>query len=141
MSGGNSKKNWTFGTLKSRGWTEALLKELLPPPTFHHYNGRRVRTWEKSVVLEAEAGDRFRAVVQAAAQAEDRAREAAAAETEDALKAACLLLEEAWSACPRTGDERCAKLAELFHRGIRERMAGNTASAGLRSGRAMGYIG
>ena len=108
MSGGNSKKNWTFGTLKSRGWTEALLKELLPPPTFHHYNGRRVRTWEKSVVLEAEAGDRFRAVVQAAAQAEDRAREAAAAETEDALKAACLLLEEAWSACRASDPETFA---------------------------------
>ena len=141
MSGGNSKKNWTFGTLKSRGWTEALLKELLPPPTYHHYNGRRVRTWEKSVILEAEAGERFRSVVQAAAQAETRAREAAMAETEDALKAACQLLEEAWNACPRTGDERCAKLAELFHRGLVERMAGNTASASLRSGKAMGYIG
>ena len=141
MSGGNSKKNWTFGTLKSRGWTESLLKELLPPPTFHYYNGRRVRTWEKADVVAAEAGERFRAVVQAAAQAEDRAREAAMADTEAALKAACLLLEEAWNACPRTGDERCAGLAELFHRGITERMAGNTASASLRSGKAMGYIG
>ena len=141
MSGGKNSKNWTYGTLKSRGWTEALLKELLPPPAMRYFSGRRVRTWEKSAVLAAEATERFRAVSTAAAQAETRAQEEARTETEAALKAACTLLEEAWNACPKTEDARCARLAELFHRGITERMAGNTGSASLRSGKAMGQIG
>ena len=141
MSSGKSSKNWSFGTLKSRGWTESLIKELLPEPVYHHYNGRRVRTWEKSTVQEAEATERFRSVAAAAAQAEARAQAEAQTEVEEALKAACTLLEEAWNACPKTGDARCAKLAELYHRGITERMASNTASATLRAGKAMGQIG
>ena len=141
MSSGKNSKNWSFGTLKSRGWTESLIRELLPPPVYHHFNGRRVRTWEKSAVLEAEAGERFKAVSSAAAQAEERAKEAEAAEVGEALKAACALLEEAWSACPKTEDSRTARLAELYHRGITERMAGNTGSAALRAGKAMGHIG
>ena len=32
MSSSKNSKNWTFGTLKSRGWTESLVKELLPAP-------------------------------------------------------------------------------------------------------------
>ena len=141
MSSGKSSKNWSFGTLKSRGWTEALIKELLPEPVYHHYNGRRVRTWERSAVQTAEASERFRSSAAAAAQAEVRAREEARTETEAALQAACTLLEEAWNACPKTEDPRCARLAELFHRGILGRMEGNTGSAGLRDGKAMGQIG
>ena len=141
MSGGKNSKNWTFGTLKSRGWTEALLKELLPSPSYHYFNGRRVRTWEKTAVQAAEQSERFRTAVQAAAQAEARAQAAEAEEVGDALKAACGLLEEAWNACTKTEDARSARLAELFHRGILERIAGNTGSASLRSGKAMGYIG
>ena len=44
MSGGKSGKNWTIGTLKSRGWTEALMRELLPKPAYRHFSGRSVRT-------------------------------------------------------------------------------------------------
>ena len=54
MSGGKNGKNWTAGTLKSRGWTESLTKELLPKPMYRHFNGRSVRTWNKDTVLEAE---------------------------------------------------------------------------------------
>ena len=47
-------KNWSAGTLKSRGWTEELISSLLPPAQRHYYNGRRVRTWRAEDVKRAE---------------------------------------------------------------------------------------
>ena len=50
-------KNWSAGTLKSRGWTEELISSLLPPAQRHYYNGRRVRTWRAEDVKCAEQTD------------------------------------------------------------------------------------
>ena len=66
MSGGKNGKNWTVGTLKSRGWTEELLRELLPKPAYRHFNGRSVRTWNKETILEAEKSERFLSEAEAA---------------------------------------------------------------------------
>ena len=68
-------KYWSFGTLKSRGWTNGLAGELLEPPRFHNANGRRIRVWPREAVLAAEQSARFRAVSEAA-----RARQQAEAE-------------------------------------------------------------
>ncbi len=142
MSGGRSGKNWTFGTLKSRGWTEVLLQELLPSPVYRYFSGRRVRTWEKTAVLAAEETERFKKSLQAARQAQLQAEETDRAEVSGALRAAAELLRDAWDSGAKPEDApRTVRLAELFHRGILERMAGNTGSASLRSGKAMGYIG
>ena len=46
-------KYWSFGTLKSRGWTNGLAAELLEPPRFHNANGRRIRVWPREAVLAA----------------------------------------------------------------------------------------
>ena len=54
------EKNWTAGTLKSRGWTEELLSSLLPPAQRRYFNGRRVRTWRAEDVRRAESTEEFR---------------------------------------------------------------------------------
>ena len=52
-------KRWSAGLLFSRGWTNALMQELLPKPTLYQSNGRRHRVWDKAAVLEAERDPRF----------------------------------------------------------------------------------
>ena len=97
MSGGKSGKNWTAGTLKSRGWTEALMKELLPKPVYRHFNGRGVRTWNKETVVEAEKAERFQSAAEAAkrqrSEDEEREKEQSAA----LLAASLALVEECWT--------------------------------------------
>ncbi len=61
MASTNNDKYWSVGTLKSRSWTEALIAELLPKPQYRYFNGKRVRTWKREDVAEAEQTDRFTA--------------------------------------------------------------------------------
>ena len=49
-----SDKNWTAGTLKSRGWNEKLMAQLLPRPRYFHCDGKRVRTWRREYVEAAD---------------------------------------------------------------------------------------
>ena len=49
----NNGKYLSPGQLKSRGWTNALMAELLPRPRYYYANGRSVRRWLKADVLEA----------------------------------------------------------------------------------------
>ena len=52
-------KYWSAGLLYSRGWTNALMKELLPKPELFAANGRRHRMWRKEDVRAAELDPRF----------------------------------------------------------------------------------
>lgn len=59
MSKHGGGKYWSAGLLFSRGWTNALMQELLPRPVLFTSNGRRHRMWEKAVVRQAELDPRF----------------------------------------------------------------------------------
>ena len=135
MSGGKSGKNWTAGTLKSRGWTDALVKELLPKPVYRHFNGRSVRTWNKETVLEAEKTERFLTAAEAAkkqrTEDEEREKEASAA----LLAASLALVEECWR-LPEDVQPEAALLAGHYHRGILSMMKSG-AQRSLREGKAM----
>ena len=117
MSGGKNGKNWTAGTLKSRGWTDALVRELLPKPVYRHFSGRSVRTWNKETVVEAEKTERFLAAAEAAkrqrSQEEDREKEESAA----LLAASLALVEECWR-LPEGAEPEAALLAGHYHRGF-----------------------
>ena len=138
MSGGKNGKNWTAGTLKSRGWTESLTKELLPKPMYRHFNGRSVRTWNKDTVLEAEKSERFLAV----SAAEKKAREETAAQEKSLLASdlerSLQFLAECWHAPEE--ETAPALLAALCHRGIQSMMKGSS-NASLREGKALSYVG
>ena len=64
---------WSAAVLHKRGWTDPLLRELLPPPRYRTFNGRRVRQWPRPLVQEAENTPAFR---QAQAQPEPPAPQA-----------------------------------------------------------------
>ncbi len=139
MSGGRSGKNWTAGTLKSRGWTEPLVKELLPKPVYRHFNGRSVRTWNKETVLEAEKTERFTAAAEAVKKQRTEDQEREKAEYDALLEASLRLLEEAWQ-LPEDAETEAALLAGHYHRGILSMMKGG-AQRSLREGKAQSYVG
>ena len=139
MSGGRSGKNWTAGTLKSRGWTEPLVKELLPKPVYRHFNGRSVRTWNKETVLEAEKTERFTAAAEAVKKQRTEDQEREKAEYDALLEASLSRLEEAWQ-LPGDAETEAALLAGHYHRGILSMMKGG-AQRSLREGKAQSYVG
>ena len=139
MSGGRSGKNWTAGTLKSRGWTEPLVKELLPKPVYRHFNGRSVRTWNKETVLEAEKTERFTAAAEAVKKQRTEDQEREKVEYDALLEASLSLLEEAWQ-LPEDAETEAALLAGHYHRGILSMMKGG-AQRSLREGKAQSYVG
>ena len=139
MSGGRSGKNWTVGTLKSRGWTEMLVKELLPKPVYRHFNGRSVRTWNKETVVEAEKSERFQASAEAAKKQRTEEAEREKEETASLLAASLSLVEESWR-LPEGAEPEAALLAGHYHRGILSMMKSG-AQRSLREGKAMSYVG
>ena len=138
MSGGKNGKNWTAGTLKSRGWTEPLMRELLPRPAYRHFNGRSVRTWNKETVLEAEKTQRFLTVSEAEKQAKSEAEEREKSLLAADLSVSLRLLEESWQ--PPEEEQPPALLAAHYHNGILGMMRSSSQSS-LREGKAMSYIG
>lgn len=54
MSGRAGGKYWSAAVLKRRGWTNDLMKRLLPKPRFIVSNGHPVRMWSREEVCRAE---------------------------------------------------------------------------------------
>ncbi len=139
--GGKNKKFWTIGTLKSRGWTNGLIRELLPRPRYRHLDGGTVKTWQADVVLTAEDTERFRRVAQSNKDAR-RAREktgATAADIGPALEGAAAFLRGAWDgwAAP---DTPSARLAMRYHQAVLGLVPGVGWAVVLTPGQAAGRI-
>ena len=142
MAGTDAPKFWNAGTLKSRGWTEELMRQLLPKPGYRHANGRSVRFWNRQQVLEAELKPEFLRG-KAAAQpprAEREAPERRQRATE-ARGGAAAFLQEAWETGekPETADGRVAALATKYHEGILRRIPA-ASWARVRGGKAASYV-
>ena len=138
---GKNNKYWTLGTLKSRGWTNTLIKELLPRPRFRHLNGGTVKTWQTDVVLTAEQTERFVRVAQSnkAAQAARQKTGVTAADIEPALAGAAAFLTQAWeSRQPADGPEDM--LALRYHQAIMRQVPGVGWAVVLTPGQAAGRI-
>lgn len=138
MTGGKNTK-WTFGTLKSRGWTENLCRELLSKPVYRYINGRRVRSWNRDEVLEQEKTELFRKSADAAAARKAEEQASREAEVRQNAVSAEKLLEAAWEGRERDGTAADA-LAALYHRGILEKLSADTTTAVLHETKANGYI-
>ena len=52
-------KYWTAAALNRRGWSKALIKELLPEPRVIPMDGHSARVWKKETVRAAEGTARF----------------------------------------------------------------------------------
>ena len=59
MSGRAGGKNWSASVLKRRGWTNELMKQLLPKPRILMSNGRPIRMWSQEEVRRAEKDASF----------------------------------------------------------------------------------
>ena len=88
MSGRSRGKYWTASLLKRRGWTNALIRELLPEPRYLPFDGRFVRAWSKEDVSRAESTPQF-------AQGRNRRRSGGERQPRD-VEAVCGALRRAW---------------------------------------------
>ena len=100
MPGSDKGNYWSVSALKRRGWTDGMMRALLPPPRYINPPSapRGIRVWKKSDVLRAERSPEF---------GELRARpRRAGGESRDPWKDAKLvgeLLSRAWKAAERDG--------------------------------------
>lgn len=139
MGGNGKSKYWSSGTLKSRGWTEALIAELLPRCRYSNYYGKRVRTWDKLTVIKAEEDERFKA--RAAQRAEQKGSEQRqwCADADAAIDAAIDFLQKAWGDEPAQGHGQMLGL--LYHRAICRMMRGVGWAERIPDGKCMSYVG
>lgn len=136
-------KYWTARTLKSRGWTEALQKELLPRPQYRRNpSGGSIRFWKKSDVLAAEQSPQFKNQV-AGQKTSDSAYPPAPQAAENiengSLQAAGDFLNTLWLAAPKP-EGPAALLGEKYHRAIMQLLPGTEWAARLGPGKSMGRI-
>jgi ATP-dependent RNA helicase SUPV3L1/SUV3 len=137
MASTNNDKYWSVGTLKSRGWTEALISELLGKPLYRYFGGKRVRAWKREDITAAEQSERF-----IAATAERRARQEndyAETDPESAQQNAAAFLSEAWSAAEKPIGE-IMLLAEKYHDAILKQIPTVTWADKIKPGQATSYI-
>ena len=85
---------WTAAHLRRRGWTNELMRQLLPAPILFMNGGHPVRLWNRDIVREAENDPRFEQQ-----GLEPRAHQAAA----PGVRHARALLSQAWDGADRDG--------------------------------------
>ena len=139
MPKGKNGKYWTIGTLKSRGWTEQLIAELLPNPQSRYLGGKKVRVWPKDLVTEAEKNAKY-----SEAASERRARRAAEqADAHNRARAAldttASMLDGLWNQAELPeGRERL--LAEKYHQAIVRRIPTLPINDRVKPGKATSYV-
>lgn len=139
MGGNGKSKYWSAGTLKSRGWTEKLIDELLPRCRHTTYYGKRVRTWEKITVLKAEEDERFKTHAAARRETKQAEHRQWCADADDAIKKATEFLDGCWQNSGDGGNGR--RLAWLYHKAITKMMAGTAWAERIPAGKCMSYVG
>lgn len=137
----NSSRNnryWSAGTLKSRGWTNGLIRDLLPKARYIRLGGRSVAAWEKETVLTAEQTERFRLAMDArnAARPEN---ESASLAPEEAICWAADFLAGAWSG-GEADDEPATLLARRYHEAILHQLPSVVWADRLKPGQAIGRV-
>ena len=107
---GRSGRYWSLSKLKQRGWTNELIRALLPKPRYIPQDGAVIRKWDREDVLAAEGSPRF-------------ANRSPGAKTVSPPQArqTCAALQRAWSAA-KTDDSAAWVLAGHYHAAIISRM-------------------
>ena len=129
------RNSFSRGELKSRGWSNQLIKELLPPPRFVRAGKHSAALWYREDVFAAEDTERFR--LAAGAIREEPSASGGYADTAAALAAAEAFLTEAWAAGERP-EGPAALLAEKYHLGILKKLPGTAWADRLKPGQAVG---
>ena len=139
----SNKNIWTVGTLLSRGWSRALMKELLPKPLYRRFSGRSTQCWDRETVMEAEKNEKFLAAAEknrqerAEKQQHRRTQEEAWQQKTEETAA---YLRDVWAAKPLYADA-ASRLAELYHEGILAQLKALPQGANWGQERAHSYLG
>ncbi len=134
MSGRNRGKYWSASLLKRRGWTNELIRALLPEPRYIPSDGYSIRVWNKEDVRLAERDPLFSNRDRDAARPSGTSR-APAADT----KRACAALAQAWDAVQQE-DSAAWRLAGHYHSAILTQLPAAAKGRGLRMSQATAWI-
>ena len=112
----NSGKYLSPGQLKSRGWTNALIAELLPRPRYWHSNGRSMARWLRDDVIQAELTAAFKERANGETLS-GKALFQAKAHTEALTE----LLQKSWEQTEK-GEDAAWTLAGYYHAAVTEHL-------------------
>ncbi len=129
---------WSAGALKSRGWTNALIKELLPRPRYMRRGGRASPYWSSDTVLAAERSDRFQLAAKAL-RASERQSAGAVSDVDTAIRTAGEFLSSSWAAF-HPAEGAAASLAEKHHLAILRMISTVAWADRLKAGQAIGRV-
>ncbi len=122
------EKKWPAAQLRRRGWTDALIKELLPAPLYVREGRWTARAWLKADVLAAERDPRFlsrRGEVPRAVQ--------------PGVRHAARLLQEAWEGAERDGSAPWV-LAGHYHGALMDRLVSIARGPELPAAQATAWL-
>ena len=126
---------WNAARLKSRGWTNRMMKDLLPHPRIVNRGGHFARLWDKEDVLRAEQSPQF-----SAENTTGRQNKQAAAVFASAAEQAAAALTRAWEQADR--DENSPwLLAGHYHRAILTGLPVLARGRGLRMSQISSWTG
>ncbi len=122
MARHRNQVQWDVRQLRQRGWTEELMRALLPKPGYQPYRGGEIRVWFRDDVVAAERDSRFQeAQLPSAGQEENTLLPGGAAGA----------LERSWQESGGE-DSLAGALAERYHQGILDSLRTHRREAGLR---------
>ena len=134
-----NRNSYSRGELRERGWSNQLIRELLPPPRFVRAGRHSAALWYREDVLAAEETERFRLAKSALAASEGGTAPDERLDTPAALAAAQELLREAWESFTKP-EGAVGTLAEKYHQGIVRHIPGAAWADRLKPGQAIGRV-
>ena len=134
MSGRAGGKNWSASVLKRRGWTNELMKQLLPKPRILMSNGRPIRMWSQEEVRRAEKDASF-----ARARRDPELRGAVLRAAAPGVRHASRLLAQTWEEAEKDGSAPW-RLAGYYHEAILARLTSVPRSRTFDQARSIGQL-
>ena len=137
----NASRNnryWSAGTLKSRGWTNGLIRDLLPKARYIHLGGRSVAAWERETVLAAEQSERYQLAMQARKTASPEG-DSLHLSAEEAIQNAKVFLARAWDEGEKPEGLE-SLLAQRYHEAILHQLPSVLWADRLKPGQAIGRV-
>ena len=134
MSGKNNGSSWSAAQLKRRGWTNELIRALLPKPRRIVRDGMGIRLWDRATVRAAENDPRFlnRAAPARTAAVPDKAARQAVDAIADALS-------RSWDAAERD-DSPAWRLAGYYHAAFTDGLPAAAARRRVKASQAVAWL-